>query len=82
MRLSDIGDKEIINIHDGSKLGIVSDTDIIFDKTGKIKALLLSPRFKIFRTKGHEELVIPWNLVCKIGDHILFVDIDIKEKYY
>jgi YlmC/YmxH family sporulation protein len=82
MLLSDIGEKEIINIHDGSKLGIVADTDMVIDGEGKIRALLLAPRFRMFKGKGHNELKIPWGSVTKVGDDILFVDLKLRGKYY
>lgn len=82
MLLSDIGDKEIINIHDGSKLGIVADTDMVIDVEGKIRALLLTPRFRLFKGKGFNELKIPWGSVTKVGDDILFVDLNLRGKYY
>lgn len=82
MRLNEMGRKEIINIHDGKKLGIVAETDIILDKEGNIKALLISPTtgFKLFKVSEHDELVIPWKLVRKIGDDILLVDVNFKKR--
>ncbi len=82
MRLSDIGEKEIINIHDGSKLGVVADTDMLIDMEGRIKSFLLLPRFKLFKPKGHDEMEIPWVAVRKVGDDILFVDLKMRGKYY
>lgn len=82
MLLSDMGDKEIINIHDGAIMGVMADTDLVIDQEGKIRAILLSPRFKFFRARGPEELEIPWVSVTKIGDDILFVDFKVHGKYY
>ena len=75
MLLSHMAEKEIINIHDGTKLGVVADTDMVVDLSGNIRALLLIPRFTLFRSRGFDELEIPWRSVTKIGDDILFVDI-------
>lgn len=42
MRLSEIGNKEIIDIKDGSKHGQLWDAEMLFDEnTGEIKALLV-----------------------------------------
>lgn len=82
MLLSDLGDKEIINIHDGAKLGVMADTDLVIDDEGKIRALLLLPRFRLFRSRGGEELEIPWKAVAKIGDDILLVDYRRRGRYY
>ncbi len=81
MLLSDIGDREIINVHDGARLGVMADTDLVIDQEGKIKTLLLHPPFKIFRPRSRDELQIPWGSVTKIGDDILFVDFRLRGKY-
>ncbi len=81
MLLSDMGEKEIINVHDGARLGVMADSDLIIDLEGKIKALLLTPRLRFFKSRGYEELKIPWVAVTKVGDDILFVDYKVRGKY-
>ena len=45
MRLSEIGDKEIIDLTKGSRHGALGDAEILFDpQTGLIKALMV-PNF-------------------------------------
>jgi len=82
MLLSEMGDKEIVNSLDGSRLGVMADADLIIDPEGKIKAFLLRPRFSFFRVQGREELRIPWDAVTKVGDDILFVHYRLRGKYY
>ncbi|MCD5413597.1 MAG: YlmC/YmxH family sporulation protein [Clostridiales bacterium] len=49
MRFSTISGKEIVNLSDGSRLGIIGDSDILIDeKTGKIKALLMPANKSVF----------------------------------
>ncbi len=81
MRLSDLKDRDIVNVQDGSRLGIVADADFLLDGQGQIKAMLL-PRSNLFKLKRGEEMIVPWDKIKKIGDDILFVDINLDYKYY
>ncbi|PWM64854.1 MAG: YlmC/YmxH family sporulation protein [Eubacteriales Family XIII. Incertae Sedis bacterium] len=74
MRLSEIGDKEIIDIKDGSKHGQLWDAEMLFDEnTGEIKALLV-PDFEgapsRFR-KNSDYIKLPWQNILKIGEEII-----------
>lgn len=78
MRLNDLGNKEIINICDGVRLGVLADSDLLIDeKTGKIKALLVpdsrSP-FSLFNDKNFME--IPWTAVKKVGSDMIIIELD------
>jgi YlmC/YmxH family sporulation protein len=68
--------KEVINIHDGARLGFVCDVEIETD-TGKLCAIVVPGpgRFWIF---SHDEpVVIPWECIRKIGDDIILVSFEI-----
>ena len=73
-RYAELRNKEIINIADGSRMGFVCDVD--FDlENGKIKALIVPRKtgfWGIF--SKHDEYVISWSEIKKIGDDIIFVD--------
>ena len=78
MRLNDLGNKEIINICDGCRLGVLAESDLLIDeKTGKIKALLVpdsrSP-FSLFNDKNYME--IPWTAVKKVGSDMIIIELD------
>jgi len=78
MLLSDLAGKEIINLHDGAKLGLVGDADLAVSATGNIEAIILSARgFGGFWSGGAERdtLVIPWQTVKKIGSEVIIVDL-------
>ncbi|HHX77029.1 MAG TPA: YlmC/YmxH family sporulation protein [Firmicutes bacterium] len=81
MRLSDLKGRDIVNVQNGSRLGAVADADFLLDGRGQIKAMLL-PRFNLFKLKRSEEMVVPWDNIKKIGDNILFVDVNLDDKYY
>lgn len=78
MLLSELGGKEIVNLNDGGRLGMIADSDVIIDEnTGKIISLLLPDKrvqFKLFREK--EEIEIPWDSIKKVGDDMIIVEIE------
>ena len=67
--------KEVINVVDGKRLGNI--VDIVFcSQTGKIKGLVVpayNKGFNIF--KSGEDLFIPYQNVCKIGDDVILVQL-------
>ncbi len=76
MRLSDLGEKEIINIADGSRYGDLYNAELMFDeKTGRIR-VIMAPENKgrISFTGARDYINIPWDCVRKIGDDIIIVD--------
>lgn len=76
---SNIRDREVINIKDGRKLGIVSDVEIDFEEGKIISIVIPRPgRFMSFFGKD-SDLVIPWSCIKKIGVDVILVDSDDKE---
>lgn len=75
MRYMEIAKKEIVNIADGSRLGILGQTDLLIDeKTGKIKAILI-PHYEFFGFKQQENMTeIKWRQVKKVGKDLVLVD--------
>lgn len=73
MRLSEIGDKEIIDLTKGSRHGSLGDAEIIFDeRTGAIKALMVPNFVEKSRFGGYkEELQLPWESIVKIGEDLI-----------
>ncbi|MGN0659297.1 MAG: YlmC/YmxH family sporulation protein [Emergencia sp.] len=73
MLLSEIGDKEIIDLTKGSRHGAFWDAEMLFDEhTGKIRALLVPD----FQSKSrlaslHGGLQLPWESIVKIGEDII-----------
>lgn len=70
MRLSDLQLKEIVNISNGKRIGII--IDVIVDEKGNIKNLVLEE--KRGRKFSHDEYNILWSQIVKIGDDIILVD--------
>ncbi|QEK12222.1 YlmC/YmxH family sporulation protein [Crassaminicella thermophila] len=78
MKLSKLGGKEIVNLSDGGRLGVLAESDLLVDeKNGKIRAMLvpdLKNQFSIFHDKNFIE--IPWDCVRKIGNDMIIIELE------
>lgn len=78
MRLSEIGEKEIVNLNDGERFGKLADAELLIDeKYGKIKALQVRDfrtSGKWFSSLGSNQIEIPWTLIKKIGTDIIIFE--------
>lgn len=70
MRLSELQQKEIINISNGKRIGII--VDVIIDANGNIQKLVLEE--KRGRKFSKEEYEILWSQIVKVGDDIILID--------
>ncbi len=70
MRLSDLQLKEIVNIYNGKRIGVI--VDAVVDEKGFIKTLVLEE--KRGRKFTREEYNVSWSQIVKIGDDIILVD--------
>jgi YlmC/YmxH family sporulation protein len=81
--LSDLGGKEIINLFDGAKLGLIGDADLAISAKGEIEAIILTSRSGFSglftgmgeRNRENDFLYIPWQAVKKIGSEVIIVDL-------
>lgn len=74
MNLSDLQEKEVIDISTGKKIGAI--VDIIISMTGNISKLVLEDRRnsrKLF-SKNQDDIYLDWKQIIKIGDDIILVD--------
>lgn len=78
MKLSEFIGKEIVNIRDGTRLGVLGEADLLFDgETGAIEAILVPGRSGLAGFLGdRHQIVIPWTAVRKIGSELIIVDLD------
>lgn len=71
-----IKDREVINIMDGRKIGIVSDVEIDFEE-GKITSLIIPGPGKFISFFGKtSDIVIPWSCIKKVGTDVILVEMD------
>ncbi|WP_042349011.1 YlmC/YmxH family sporulation protein [Bacillus massiliigorillae] len=76
MKISQFQTKDIVNLSDGRKLGILQDLEIHLS-TGQIEALIVSNNSRWSNMFQREpEIIIPWNRIKKIGEDLILVDYD------
>lgn len=76
MRLSDLQSKDIINIHDGKKIGNIIDVKIT-DK-GEMDGLVIEQsKFLISMFTTKNEIEIKWHQIEKIGEDVILVKFEI-----
>lgn len=75
MRYKDISGKEIVNISQGSRLGILGQTDLEIDiHSGQIISFIIS-NYKWFGIKKeNDETKIPWDAIKKIGEDMIMIE--------
>lgn len=72
-RITDMHDKEVINVCDGSRLGCVDDVEVD-TCTAQLCAIVIHGRSKALGLMGHEEdIVIPWREIEIIGEETILV---------
>lgn len=75
---SDLRRKEVINIKDGKRLGLIIDFEIEMPEGRIISIVVPGPaRFwqSLFRF-DRSCIVICWKHICKIGDDVILVELD------
>ena len=74
MRLSELQDKDVVNIKDGKKIGNIIDVNI--DLNGKAVGVLVE-RYKFLVSLFNNNVVeIKWSDIEKIGKDVILVDIN------
>lgn len=77
IKISDMRDREIINIVDGRRLGPIKDIELDLEK-GRIKAIVL-PGMSGGRILGlfgrSDDLVVPWEKIVRIGVDVILVEV-------
>lgn len=75
-----MSDKEIINVSEGKRLGVLGQTDLeINEKNGQIEAFII-PSYKWFGlVKEGEETKINWKSIRKIGEDMIMIDTELMD---
>jgi YlmC/YmxH family sporulation protein len=77
-RMSDLRDRDVINVNDGKRLGVIIDIDVDIEN-GKIRAIILPGGGGFMGVLGRKnDLVIPWEKVVKIGVDTILVDFPLE----
>ena len=77
MRLSELSGKEIVDVNQAVRLGVLGQTDLeINEKNGQIEAMLI-PTLKWFGMKRQGgEIRVEWTKIKKIGDDMMIIDME------
>jgi len=74
-RSSDIRQKEVINMHNGKRMGTIIDMD--FSPDGRINSITVPGEMRlmdVFRGQKNN-VVIPWSNIAKIGEDVILVNV-------
>ncbi|MEW5786014.1 MAG: YlmC/YmxH family sporulation protein [Bacillota bacterium] len=81
IRISELRERDVVNVNDGRRLGLIKDLDLDLDK-GLVKAIIIPAVGgvwgKISRTRDY---VISWDKIVKIGVDTILVDYP-QEEYH
>lgn len=74
MRLSDLQDKDIINVKDGKKIGSI--IDVLISMNGEMISFVVDSGKFFSKFSSHGEIEVKWSDVKKIGDDVILVSVD------
>ena len=82
MNLSDLQEKEVIDISTGKRIGTI--IDVTFTVIGNISKLILEDRKASRKLFGNsrEDVYLDWKQIIKIGDDIILVDCKERIDFY
>ena len=74
MRLSDLQNKNVINVIDGKNIGNIIDMEI--NENGSAIGLVVEKyKFLISSFSNKKEIIIKWEQIKKIGEDVILVNI-------
>lgn len=78
MRLTELVGKEVVNIYNGARLGVIGESDLTIDAdSGYVHSIILPRRSNIVNMwLERQELTIPWEAVRKIGSEVVIVELE------
>ncbi|NGP44081.1 YlmC/YmxH family sporulation protein [Bacillaceae bacterium SIJ1] len=79
MRFSELGRKEMIDVTNGQRLGMIGDADIELDEqTGEIVNVYL-PQYRMWGLKKSESIhTLRWDQIQRIGKDMIIIEIEHK----
>ncbi|MHB1392294.1 MAG: YlmC/YmxH family sporulation protein [Clostridia bacterium] len=74
VKISELKQREVININDGRRLGIVYDVEIDMEK-GRIDAIVIPGTGRVLGLFSKEsDIVVNWENIKKIGTDVILID--------
>ncbi len=72
MRLSDLQNKDVVDVETGEKIGNVIDV-LIDNANGAITKLIIYGKRGIFNMLKQEEMMVSWTDIKKIGADVILI---------
>jgi len=73
---SELRAKEVINIVDGKRLGMISDVEIDLE-AGRLLSIIVPGEGGFFRfLGGKNDMIISWDEIVKIGVDVILVEVN------
>jgi len=78
LRLTELVGKEVVNLFNGARLGVIGESDLTIDAdSGHVHAIILPRRSNIVSMwMERQELTIPWEAIRKIGSEVVIVELE------
>lgn len=73
VRLSELQNKDVVDIMTGEKIGNISDVEISNDTGNVLKMIVYEKKGLINLLRGGEEVTITWSQIKKIGTDVILV---------
>lgn len=74
IKASDLTEKEVVNINNGKKIGMITDLEVDLEK-GKINAIIIPDGGRLVGLFSKEiEYEISWHQIKKIGEDVILID--------
>ena len=82
VKATDLREKEVINVRDGTRLGLISDIEVNLEK-GTVEAIMLPGPGRILGLFGKNlDYVIIWQNIVRIGSDVILVDLNLNTEDY
>ena len=80
MRLSELQNKDIVDMETGKVIGDI--IDVLFDVNGNLESLIVEKKkFLVSMFSSKDEFEVKWNQVEKIGEDVILVKISNKKEF-
>jgi len=75
VKISDLRMREVINVTNGKKLGLIKDIEIDLD-AGRIRSVVLPGNGRVLGFFGrNDDVVVPWQKIKKLGMDVILVEL-------
>ncbi|NLW40921.1 MAG: YlmC/YmxH family sporulation protein [Tissierellia bacterium] len=79
INLSEMREKEVINIRDGSKIGLIYDFELDLENNKVVSIIIPGPGKVLGLFGRNKDLIIEWKNIVRIGTDTILVDIPLDE---